>query len=156
MKHFLETDGGQRSITLFIQTQLPPCSGSVLVLTRPVRTVLVLVPVPVRSVSSAGSELQQLQLMDSSSCLGPKYQQGNRPKQGSDPWVRRGGASRFPRWVAPRRDGRVSFSPSGGTGPVMELFDAGVKGRGLRASRELSAGEVLLAEPGYAAVVYSR
>ncbi|XP_032424988.1 histone-lysine N-methyltransferase Smyd1-like [Xiphophorus hellerii] len=37
----------------------------------------------------------------------------------------------------------------------MELFDAGVKGRGLRASRELSAGEVLLAEPGYAAVVYS-
>uniref|UniRef100_A0A3B3USK6 [histone H3]-lysine(4) N-trimethyltransferase n=1 Tax=Poecilia latipinna TaxID=48699 RepID=A0A3B3USK6_9TELE len=37
----------------------------------------------------------------------------------------------------------------------MELFDAGVKGRGLRASRELSTGEVLLAEPGYAAVVYS-
>uniref|UniRef100_A0A3B5KV76 Uncharacterized protein n=1 Tax=Xiphophorus couchianus TaxID=32473 RepID=A0A3B5KV76_9TELE len=41
----------------------------------------------------------------------------------------------------------------GSTGCRRSLFDAGVKGRGLRASRELSAGEVLLAEPGYAAVL---
>lgn len=95
MKHFLETGGGQRSITLFNQASDSTSSmfwfmssrvRTVLVLTHPVRTVLVLVltaqsgPVPVRLLC-----WQQLQLMDSSSCPGPKYQQGNRPKQGLDP-----------------------------------------------------------------------
>lgn len=37
----------------------------------------------------------------------------------------------------------------------MELFDAGVKGRGLRAAKEIRTGEVVLAEPSYAAVVYN-
>ncbi|XP_012717441.1 histone-lysine N-methyltransferase SMYD1 [Fundulus heteroclitus] len=37
----------------------------------------------------------------------------------------------------------------------MELFDAGQKGRGLRARREIITGEVLLAEPSYAAVVFN-
>uniref|UniRef100_A0AAV2IWW0 [histone H3]-lysine(4) N-trimethyltransferase n=1 Tax=Knipowitschia caucasica TaxID=637954 RepID=A0AAV2IWW0_KNICA len=36
-----------------------------------------------------------------------------------------------------------------------QLFDAGDKGRGLRATKELSAGDVVFAEPGYAAVVYN-
>ncbi|KAM9793597.1 histone-lysine N-methyltransferase Smyd1-like isoform X2 [Syngnathus typhle] len=36
----------------------------------------------------------------------------------------------------------------------VELFDAGQKGRGLRASRDLSTGEVVFAEPSFAAVVF--
>ncbi|XP_037548149.1 histone-lysine N-methyltransferase Smyd1 [Nematolebias whitei] len=36
----------------------------------------------------------------------------------------------------------------------MELFDAEKKGRGLRATRDLKPGEVVLAEPSYSAVVY--
>ncbi|XP_073334178.1 histone-lysine N-methyltransferase SMYD1a isoform X1 [Pagrus major] len=35
-----------------------------------------------------------------------------------------------------------------------ELFDAGKKGRGLRATRELNTGEVVFAEPSFAAVVF--
>lgn len=35
-----------------------------------------------------------------------------------------------------------------------ELFDAGKKGRGLRATKELKAGEVIFAEPGFSAVVF--
>lgn len=37
-----------------------------------------------------------------------------------------------------------------------ELFDGGVKGRGLRATKEISAGEVVFAEPGFSAVVLDR
>ncbi|XP_038136587.1 histone-lysine N-methyltransferase SMYD1a [Cyprinodon tularosa] len=37
----------------------------------------------------------------------------------------------------------------------MELFDAGTKGRGLRARRDINTGEVLFAEPSYAAVVFN-
>lgn len=37
-----------------------------------------------------------------------------------------------------------------------ELFDAGKKGRGLRATKELNAGEVIFAEPGFSAVVFDR
>lgn len=36
------------------------------------------------------------------------------------------------------------------------LFDAGKKGRGLRANKELRAGEVVFAEPSFAAVVFDR
>ncbi|XP_059213662.1 histone-lysine N-methyltransferase SMYD1a [Centropristis striata] len=36
----------------------------------------------------------------------------------------------------------------------VELFDAGKKGRGLRATKELIAGEVVFAEPSYSAVVF--
>ncbi|XP_034048683.1 histone-lysine N-methyltransferase SMYD1a [Thalassophryne amazonica] len=36
----------------------------------------------------------------------------------------------------------------------VELFDAGKKGRGLRTARELKAGEVVFAEPSFAAVVF--
>ncbi|KAM8744111.1 histone-lysine N-methyltransferase SMYD1a [Acanthopagrus schlegelii] len=36
----------------------------------------------------------------------------------------------------------------------VELFDAGKKGRGLRATRELNTGEVVFAEPSFAAVVF--
>ncbi|KAM6901414.1 histone-lysine N-methyltransferase Smyd1-like [Lycodopsis pacificus] len=35
-----------------------------------------------------------------------------------------------------------------------QLFDAGEKGRGLRATKELSAGEVVFAEPSFSAVVF--
>uniref|UniRef100_A0A8C5HAF9 [histone H3]-lysine(4) N-trimethyltransferase n=1 Tax=Gouania willdenowi TaxID=441366 RepID=A0A8C5HAF9_GOUWI len=35
-----------------------------------------------------------------------------------------------------------------------QLFDAGAKGRGLRASKELNIGEVVFAEPSFAAVVF--
>ncbi|XP_031143150.1 histone-lysine N-methyltransferase SMYD1a [Sander lucioperca] len=35
-----------------------------------------------------------------------------------------------------------------------ELFDAGKKGRGLRATKELNAGEVVFAEPSFSAVVF--
>ncbi|KAM6903002.1 histone-lysine N-methyltransferase SMYD1-like [Xenentodon cancila] len=35
-----------------------------------------------------------------------------------------------------------------------QLFDAGKKGRGLRATREINTGEVVFAEPSYAAVVF--
>lgn len=39
----------------------------------------------------------------------------------------------------------------------MELFDAGSgKGRGLRASRELAAGDVIFTEASFAAVVLDR
>lgn len=38
----------------------------------------------------------------------------------------------------------------------VELFDAGKKGRGLRATRELNTGEVVFAEPSFAAVVFDR
>ncbi|MED6244054.1 hypothetical protein ATANTOWER_010050 [Ataeniobius toweri] len=41
------------------------------------------------------------------------------------------------------------------TAGIMELFDAGKKGRGLRAKKEINTGEVLFAEPGYAAVVFN-
>lgn len=37
-----------------------------------------------------------------------------------------------------------------------ELFDAGKKGRGLRATKELNAGEVVFAEAGFSAVVFDR
>lgn len=37
-----------------------------------------------------------------------------------------------------------------------ELFDAGKKGRGLRATKDLSAGDVVFAEPSFAAVVFAR
>ena len=36
------------------------------------------------------------------------------------------------------------------------LFDAGKKGRGLEATKELSAGEVVFTEPSFAAVVFDR
>ncbi|XP_029921298.1 histone-lysine N-methyltransferase SMYD1a [Myripristis murdjan] len=36
----------------------------------------------------------------------------------------------------------------------IELFDAGKKGRGLRTTKELSAGEVVFAEPSFSAVVF--
>uniref|UniRef100_A0A3Q2XNI7 [histone H3]-lysine(4) N-trimethyltransferase n=2 Tax=Hippocampus comes TaxID=109280 RepID=A0A3Q2XNI7_HIPCM len=36
----------------------------------------------------------------------------------------------------------------------VELFDAGEKGRGLRAGRDLSTGEVVFAEASFAAVVF--
>ncbi|XP_069544208.1 histone-lysine N-methyltransferase SMYD1a isoform X2 [Brachyistius frenatus] len=36
----------------------------------------------------------------------------------------------------------------------VELFDAGEKGRGLRATKELSTGEVVFAEPSFSAVVF--
>ncbi|KAM3874190.1 histone-lysine N-methyltransferase SMYD1a [Diretmus argenteus] len=36
----------------------------------------------------------------------------------------------------------------------IELFDAGKKGRGLRATKELSVGEVVFAEPSFSAVVF--
>ncbi|GLD74706.1 histone-lysine N-methyltransferase Smyd1-like isoform X1 [Lates japonicus] len=36
------------------------------------------------------------------------------------------------------------------------LFNAGKKGRGLRATKELSAGEVVFAEPSFSAVVFDR
>uniref|UniRef100_A0A674NSQ3 [histone H3]-lysine(4) N-trimethyltransferase n=1 Tax=Takifugu rubripes TaxID=31033 RepID=A0A674NSQ3_TAKRU len=35
-----------------------------------------------------------------------------------------------------------------------ELFDGGIKGRGLRATKEISTGEVVFAEPSYSAVVF--
>lgn len=38
----------------------------------------------------------------------------------------------------------------------VELFDAGEKGRGLRAGRDLSTGEVVFAEASFAAVVFDR
>lgn len=38
----------------------------------------------------------------------------------------------------------------------MELFDVEKKGRGLRATKDLNPGEVVLAEPSYSAVVYDR
>lgn len=37
-----------------------------------------------------------------------------------------------------------------------ELFDAGKKGRGLRATKELNAGEVVFAEASFSAVVFDR
>ena len=37
-----------------------------------------------------------------------------------------------------------------------ELFDAGKKGRGLRAAKELGAGEVVFAEASFSAVVFDR
>lgn len=37
-----------------------------------------------------------------------------------------------------------------------ELFDGGLKGRALRATKEISAGEVVFAEPSFAAVVFDR
>lgn len=37
-----------------------------------------------------------------------------------------------------------------------ELFDAGHKGRGLRAAKELSTGEVVFSEPSFSAVVFDR
>lgn len=37
-----------------------------------------------------------------------------------------------------------------------ELFDAGRKGRGLRAAKELKTGEVVFAEPSFSAVVFDR
>lgn len=37
-----------------------------------------------------------------------------------------------------------------------ELFDAGTRGRGLRATKEISAGEVVFAEPSFSAVVFDR
>lgn len=37
-----------------------------------------------------------------------------------------------------------------------ELFDAGQKGRGLKATRELNIGEVVFAEPSFSAVVFDR
>lgn len=37
-----------------------------------------------------------------------------------------------------------------------ELFDGGIKGRGLRATKEISAGEVVFAEPSFSAVVFDR
>ena len=37
-----------------------------------------------------------------------------------------------------------------------QLFDAGKKGRGLRATKDLKAGEVVFAEPSYSAVVFDR
>ncbi|XP_017295634.1 histone-lysine N-methyltransferase Smyd1 isoform X2 [Kryptolebias marmoratus] len=40
------------------------------------------------------------------------------------------------------------------TGGNMELFESEKKGRGLRATRELQTGEVVLAEPSYSAVVF--
>uniref|UniRef100_A0A3B3ZQN7 [histone H3]-lysine(4) N-trimethyltransferase n=1 Tax=Periophthalmus magnuspinnatus TaxID=409849 RepID=A0A3B3ZQN7_9GOBI len=40
------------------------------------------------------------------------------------------------------------------TGPNVQLFDAGDKGHGLRATKELSAGDMVFSEPGFAAVVY--
>ncbi|MEQ2199409.1 hypothetical protein XENOCAPTIV_025592 [Xenoophorus captivus] len=41
------------------------------------------------------------------------------------------------------------------TAGIMELFDAGKKGRGLRAKKEINTGEMLFAEPSYAAVVFN-
>lgn len=38
----------------------------------------------------------------------------------------------------------------------VEVFDTGVKGRGLRTTKDLCAGEVVLAEPSFAAVVFDR
>lgn len=38
----------------------------------------------------------------------------------------------------------------------LEVFDGGARGRGLRATREISAGEVVFAEPSYSAVVFDR
>lgn len=38
----------------------------------------------------------------------------------------------------------------------VRLFDAGAKGRGLKASKEFSTGEVVFAEPSYSAVVFDR
>lgn len=38
----------------------------------------------------------------------------------------------------------------------VQLFDAGNKGRGLRATRELNTGEVVFAEPSFSAVVFDR
>lgn len=38
----------------------------------------------------------------------------------------------------------------------VEVFDSPGKGRGLRASRELWAGDVLFVEPSFAAVVFDR
>nr|XP_015798838.2 histone-lysine N-methyltransferase Smyd1 [Nothobranchius furzeri] len=40
------------------------------------------------------------------------------------------------------------------TGGNLEVFDAGVKGRGLKATKELHTGEVIFSEPSYAAVVF--
>lgn len=37
-----------------------------------------------------------------------------------------------------------------------ELFDGGIKGRGLRATKEISTGEVVFAEPSFSAVVFDR
>ena len=37
-----------------------------------------------------------------------------------------------------------------------QLFDAGKKGRGLRATKEFNTGEVIFAEPSYSAVVFDR
>lgn len=37
-----------------------------------------------------------------------------------------------------------------------ELFDAGKKGRGLRAAKELNTGEVVFAEASFSAVVFDR
>lgn len=37
-----------------------------------------------------------------------------------------------------------------------ELFDEGIKGRGLRATKEISTGEVVFAEPSFSAVVFDR
>ncbi|KAM4719214.1 LOW QUALITY PROTEIN: histone-lysine N-methyltransferase Smyd1-like [Anableps anableps] len=122
--------------------------------------------------------------MDSCSCLGPKYHEGNRPKQGSDPVLpqqlpvpslRSGGRpERHRRWreglflvSLGSNQGETSDTSSARStcsepvlrvlGPVwpMELFDAGGKGRGLRATREINTGEVVLAEPSYAAVVFN-
>lgn len=36
------------------------------------------------------------------------------------------------------------------------LFDAGTKGRGLKAKKDISPGEVLFAEPSFSAVVFDR
>lgn len=36
------------------------------------------------------------------------------------------------------------------------LFDAGKKGRGLRAIKDLKSGEVVFAEPSFASVVFDR
>lgn len=37
-----------------------------------------------------------------------------------------------------------------------ELFDGGIRGRGLRATKEISAGDVVFAEPSFSAVVFDR
>ena len=43
-----------------------------------------------------------------------------------------------------------------GTMDNVEVFDAGAKGRGLKATRDLLAGDVVFAEPSFSAVVFDR
>lgn len=118
--------------------------------------------------------------MDSCSWPGPKYHRGE-PTQtrvryrrlpltsaasSSSVSLGEDGLFLVPPRVEPRRD-RTHLLPIGPSSPgaglasaktagSMELFDAGVKGRGLRATKEISTGEVVFAEPSYAAVVYNR